>query len=114
MLSKYKADNGAIHFIQIRPETLTLNLAGNFNSAPGGLATTPVYARGTSSRYGYGVNARRVRFQFTAPPSGYANGGVISLPWLDAATWAAVKGTTAGAYQGAPIAVLGFEEEYVH
>lgn len=111
MLSKYKADNGAIHFIQIRPETLTLKLAGNFNYAPSDLATTPVYAKGTSSRFSYGVNARRVRFQFATPPLGYASGGVIVLPWLDFATWASAKSATAGTYQGSPISVLGFEEE---
>lgn len=114
MLSKYKSDDGSVYFIQIRPETLTLALGGAFNTAPTDAATTPLYARGSSGRYNYGVNARRVRFQFDAPPMGYAGGGVLDLPWLDSFTWATAKSAATGTYQGLPITVLSFVEEFVH
>jgi hypothetical protein len=113
MRSKYKSDNGGIHLIVIRPETLTLTLAAIGNSPPSGSVTNPPFARGSSARFSFGVNARLVRFQFAAAPPGYKQGGVLSIPWLDGDTWPSIQAATTGTYRGLEIEVLSYAPEKV-
>ena len=60
---------------KVQPETLSLTLAGESNSAPAGEVDLPFFVNVGSSRRRRGVNARKVRVRFTgSPPSGYLAG----------------------------------------
>lgn len=106
----YESGSGLFFPITIQPETLTLTLAGTANTAPAnapgaGLPSAQV----SKGRRATGVNARlvRVRTPATGGDANYIPNGVLTLPVLQAATFAAYGKSQTGTYtiNGASIAV---------
>lgn len=97
----YESGSGLFFPISIQPETQTLTLNSVANAAPAnpigaGLPSASV-SRGRRSN---GVNARLVRFRFnsaTTPP-GYKVDGTLTVPVLQAATFAAYGKGQTGTY----------------
>lgn len=106
--SLYTDDTGAIHPIRIQPETLTLTLGGETNSAPTGPANARVSAQVSGGTRQLGLNARKVRFEWDGtPPTDYDPNGVLELPWLDPLTFAGIVRGAAGTYLGANVVAIG-------
>ena len=102
--SRYETDNGDIARIRVQPETLALTLNGGANGAPAGAVDIPGSARVSAGRRALGINARLVRLAWSAAaPSGYDPDGIITLPWLQQATFAALIPGQTGTYLGASI-----------
>lgn len=97
----YESDGGLIFPIKIQPETETLILATITNVRPTGAVGAGLpSAKVSGSRRSIGVNARLVRFKFTgAIPDGYISTcGVLTLPVLTPAAYAAYVKSTVGTY----------------
>lgn len=101
-ISVYESSTGLFFPITIQPETLTLTLNSVANAAP---ANTPgvglpsaVVSKGRRS---FGVNARlvRVRTPNTGGDPNYVPLGIIALPVLQAATFAAYGKGQTGTYE---------------
>ena len=110
----YELNNGDIAAIAVQPETLLLTLGGSANSAPTGPADLPCSAVVSRGRRSKGINARLVRITFTAaPPSGYAEGEVITLPWLRPSTFDALAPNATGTYLATAVRLVGTTAEKV-
>ena len=96
----YEDDFGNFYPITVQPETLSLTLAGVANAEGAGPLPANLPSVSVSKgRRTNGVNARLVRFRFTGTlPSGYLMNGVISLPVLTPAAFAAYSKGTTGTY----------------
>lgn len=96
----YESNNGLFFPIRIQPETETFTLNGVANAAPANPAGAGLPSASVSrGRRSNGVNCRLVRFKFDGtPPPGYLANGVIALPVLQAATYAAYGKTQTGTY----------------
>ncbi len=106
--SKYLADSGSIHPIRVQPETLGLTLGGVANAAPAGAITAGVpSAKVSGSSRSIGLSARLVRVQLTANLTGYKPNAVITLPWLNQATFGAISPNQTGTYLATACIVLG-------
>lgn len=103
---------GLIHPIRIQPETLALSVGGVANAAPAGPATNPISAQVSQSKRSLGLNARTVTIKFpTAPPTDYAVGSTITLPWLNDANFDAITRGDEVTYLGATGEVVGTKPE---
>lgn len=104
---------GLVHPIRVQPETLALVVDGATNAAAAGPATSPISAQVSQSKRSKGLNARTVTIKFPAtPPTGYAVGSVIKLPWLTgAATFDGFKAGDAVTYLGSTGEVVGTQAE---
>lgn len=78
----YAKNNGDVAPIRVQPETLSLTIGGQANSAPTGPADAGVSrVRVSGGRRKLGTVARKVYITWTgAPPTGYKPGGVIAVP----------------------------------
>jgi len=77
--SFYESDGGTIYSIRVQPETIIATT----NPAATGPATGEGSAAATGGRRRLGINARRVRVQWTtAAPTGYDPDGTITIPIL--------------------------------
>lgn len=110
--ARYTTDKGNIARIQIQPETQAFSLQGA--TAAGEInQEASVIVNGT--RRQTGVIARSVRVRFTAAaPDGYDPNGVLRIPILTQAAWAAIDKDDTGTYLGSAIVVLGKTPEYVN
>lgn len=100
ILSVYEANAGGSFPIRIQPETLTLTINGVANAAGTGTpaAGTPS-ASVSRGRRTNGVNARLVRFKFTATlPPGYAMDRTLTLPILTPAVYNGIVRGQTGTY----------------
>ena len=96
----YEANDGKMFPIRIQPETITLDIAGNVNTA-GALAGEPGLPSVDvgKSRRSNGVHARLVRFKFTGtPPAGYTPNSTLTLPILKPETYNALSDGATGTY----------------
>jgi hypothetical protein len=106
--AKYLADSGTVNPIRVQPETLLLVIGGVTNSEPSGTISTGVpSAKVSGSSRSLGLSARLVRIQLTANLSGYKPNAVITLPWLNQATFGAISPNATGTYLGTACIVLG-------
>lgn len=100
--SVYETGTGAFHPIRIQPETLTLTLNGQANAAPANPAGAGLPSAVVSKgRRSLGINARlvRIRTPNTGGDPNYVPLGVISLPVLQAAVFAAYSKGQTGTYE---------------
>jgi hypothetical protein len=89
------------HRIRIQPETLSLEVGGVSNDQIAGAIQSPISATVSGGRRGRGrLFARLIRFRFQVgdEPPGYKPDSIITLPWLDPATFAAASGGGSGTY----------------
>ena len=82
--SFYTSDADFVHPIRIQPETLTLTIGGQANSAPTGPADAGTgFVRVSGGKRTYGITPRKVSIRFTAtPPTGYAANQTYRIPVL--------------------------------
>ena len=105
---------GSVHPIRVQPETIALELGGQANAAPDGAAAVGPSAQVSKGKRSLGINARTVSIRLTAALTGYKSGSVITLPWLDPATYdAIVPKATTGTYLGTACKVVGVSDETV-
>lgn len=106
--SRYLSDAGSVHPIRVQPETILLTLGGVANAAPTGALTPGVpSAKVSGSTRQLGLSARLVRIQLTAALAGYKPDAVITLPWLNQATYGAITPNQTGTYLSTACIVLG-------
>jgi len=94
--SRYVADYGAgtaVHPIRVQPETIDLVVATQDNDPTADAITNPISAvvsRGSRAR---GLRPRMIalRTPSTSPPAGYLPGGIIIVPALNKAIYAAAE-----------------------
>jgi len=112
-ISKYSSTKtGLVHPIRIQPETLDLTLGGNSNDEPSGAVSSPISAQVSQGKRSLGLNARTVTVTWAGtPPTGYAAGGSITLPWLDEANFSTLVRGTTGTYLETACRVVGTSEE---
>jgi len=111
--SFYETDNGDIAAIRVQPETITLSIGGQANTAPAGPATIPGSATVSRGRRSNGINARLVRVVFETAPTGYKAGSAIALPWLDPGTFAGLNTNDTVAYLGGTGVLVGKTAEKI-
>lgn len=107
-------DGSQIHTCRIQPETLTLTVGGNANTAPTGPANNLKGVRMTGGKSRLTIGARAVGVEFlTAGDGPYEVGGVTYVPWLNPATLAGVlfPENQEGTYNGANVRVVGLRPE---
>lgn len=103
-----------IHPIVIQPETLSLNIAGVVNNAPGAVATSQISAKTSKARAEIGLGPFAVRLRWTGtPPAGYDPRGVILIPILDTPLKLAVAIGQLGSYLGVGVVVVGIRGESI-
>ena len=106
--SRYAADSGSIHPIRVQPETLELTLGGVANNPPAGAISTGVpSAKVSGSSRSLGLSARIVRIQLTEALDEYKEDAIITLPWLNGATFGAISPNQIGTYLDTDCIVLG-------
>lgn len=102
-----------VHPITVQPETLNLSIGGQTNASPGGPAGSPISASVSRGKRAVGLNARTVtvRFDEGEEPDDYLERAVITLPWLNPTTFAAIKRGDSGTYLGGGVKVVGISNE---
>lgn len=100
--------------IRVKQSTIAFAIGTTLNSAPAGPANLPNRVKVSGHRRTVGITPRKARVRFTGtPPTGYVAGGVISIPLLNNAIYAAIVGSsTTGTYLGAPVSIVGKTPEY--
>ena len=98
--STYETTNNVFYRCKVQPETLTLVLNGQTNAAGAGSPGTDTpSAKMSGGRRELGVNARLVRMKFDgALPPGYKMDGILTLPILTPAVFAAIGVGDSGTY----------------
>lgn len=113
--SKYEDGlNGDIHFIQVQPETLDLQINATVNLAPTGAINSEKRAFVSSRRRRGAVCARKVGIKITeAGPNNYKVGSVIYVPVLRPSNFLAMIEPPGqlGQYNGSACQVIGSSAE---
>jgi len=105
---------GSVHPIRVQPETIALSLGGQTNDAPAATGAIGPSAQVSRGKRSIGINARTVTIELTAALSGYLAGSKITLPWLEAATFADITPkVTTGTYLATACKVVGKSPETV-
>lgn len=105
---------GSVHPIRVQPETIALVLGGQANAAPAGTGAIGPSAQVSRGKRAIGINARTVSIRLTATLANYKAGSVITLPWLDDTTFAAITPkVTTGTYLATACIVTGKSPETV-
>jgi hypothetical protein len=94
--TRYAADYGAgtaIHPIRVQPETTELVVNTQDNDPPAGAVTNPISAVVSRGKRARGLRPRLIalRTPSTSPPAGYLPGGIIVVPALNNAVYAAAE-----------------------
>jgi len=94
--TRYAASYGAgtaIHPIRVQPETIDLVVATQDNDPPSGAITNPISAVVSRGKRARGLRPRLIalRTPSTSPPTGYLPGGIIIVPALNDAIYAAAE-----------------------
>lgn len=111
----YETNAGNFCNLRVQPETLALTLGGTANAAGTGPVNQQASAISSGSRRGIGVNARRVRLNWTGTvPDGYDADGTVTVPILTPALFDSLTRGTAGVYLGQSVEVAGTTPEYVN
>lgn len=111
--SRYERNNGNIHPIRIQPETLTLTIGSQANTAPTGAATSNISAKVTRGNRGVGLKPRTVTFAYNTAPAGYKQDSPITVPWLRESTFDAIGRGSTGTYNDVAVTVLYTSPERV-
>lgn len=112
LAGKYETDAGNICRIRIQPETQAFSLQG---TTPAAVVNQEASAIASGTRRQTGVIARSVRVRFTgAAPAGYDPNGILRIPIITPAAYAAIAKDATGTYLGSPIIVLGKTPEFVN
>lgn len=110
----YELNSGEIARIRTQPETAALVLEGTTNTIPAGPATLPTAAQVSGGRRSLGIHTRLVRVQFTgAPPTGYKEDGIVTLPWFNPTTWEGLTRGDTGTYLASSVKLVGKSPEIV-
>jgi len=99
----------------IQPETLSLRIGSEFNT-PRDEPDQILEFRAGGDRRRLGLHCRMVNFKFLggSMPSGYKEGGTLSLPWLkNTNTFRQLARGQEGTYQGFPVIFTGSLPEIV-
>lgn len=111
----YTDDYDNVRPIRVQPETLTLSIGGQANSAPTGPATAGAgYVRVSGGKRTYGITPRKVSIRFTGtPPAGYAANQTYRIPVLIPGHWKAYTDPKlqTGTYLGVACQVVGKSAE---
>ena len=104
----YVSDSGQFAYgVRYQPETLTLSISGIQNALQRSQYIGLPRIRCSGSRRRSDPVARRVVIQFTgAVPSGYAPGGIHTLPWFNRDNFAGLAVNSSGTYVDSPIILL--------
>lgn len=96
----YELDNDDITLIQIQPETESLTIGAQTNSAVVGARNPNLpFATVSKGRRTSGIHARLVRIRFTdTPPAGYDDRGIITLPLINKAIYILASRGSVGTY----------------
>lgn len=109
--SFYESDGGTIYAIRVQPETIIATT----NPAATGPATGEGSAAATGGRRRLGINARRVRVQWsTTAPTGYDPDGTITIPILTPDAYNNLQKGDTFTYLSQTVEVLGKTPEYVN
>lgn len=114
--SFYSTDDANIMPVRVQPETIAATVGGVSNDAPDGPATGNFGSASVSQgRRTNGVNTRLVRLAFTGDtaPTGYLEGGTITLPALQPAFFAACSVGATGTYLGSAVVSVGRSGETI-
>ena len=112
-------DINAFHPVKVQPETvsLTININGTNVDNTGGLPsdiTNPISCRVSGGTRTLGLNAAKIRLEWTGtPPAGYDPNGILTLPLLNSAIRSASRGAT-GTYLNVAVRVVGTTPEIVN
>ncbi len=99
---------------KVQPETLDCTIEGVANAAPAGPADAPGSATISQGRRTAGVNMRYVSMVWTGTaPAGYDENGILKIPVLDPATFAAWTLLGTGTYLGNAVQIIGRNGETV-
>lgn len=114
-ISKYERDNGDIHPVQVQPETLQATVGGTANSAPAGAIDNDISAKVGKGKREIGLGTRTVSFTWNSggAPTGYLEGGSITIPILQQSVWAGVNRGDAVSYLTGSGTVTGKTAESV-
>ncbi len=102
------ANGGIVLGCKVQPETLEATIGGAANAAPADPVDFNFSATISQGRRTAGVNTLAWT---TDPPDGYAAGGVIRIPVLTPATFAAWTLGATGTYLGTAVTVVGRSPE---
>ena len=109
--SRYESNAGNIHPIRVQPETIAAEI-GSANAAPAAGVDVAISAKVSGGRRELGLIARKVRLAFTAaPPAGYAEDSIVTIPILTPAVFNAIAVGQTGTYQGVAVEVVGTTPE---
>jgi len=109
--SFYETDGGTILSIRVQPETIIVGT----NPAATGPATGEGSASATGGRRRLGINARRIRAQWTGEaPDGYDPDGTLTIPILTPTAYTTLQKGDTFTYLGEEVEVLGKTPEYVN
>lgn len=114
----YSTNDGNVVKCRFQPETETLTIATVANAAPAGPAVAGFpSAKVSGGRNEIGINCRLIRIKFDTAPTGYQQGGIITLPVFTDANFATYQTATTGTYDvggGAQaITIVGFTPEKI-
>lgn len=99
VISKYEDSEGEIYPCRVQPETLALTVDTTANAAPTGANTQRLFARMRGSKRAYGLVARQIRISWSgAPPTGYKAGETLTIPIMQAVTFAGINIGDTGSY----------------
>lgn len=105
---------GSVHPIRVQPETIAIVLGGQANDAPSGTGAIGPSAQVSRGKRSIGINARTVSIRLTVALANYKAGSVITLPWLDDSTFAALTPkVTTGTYLATACILVGKTPETV-
>ena len=95
--------------IKVQPETIT-----TWNPVPTDAVSLDVFAKVGGSGRGYGIHARKARFEwFGGAPGGYDEDGIITLPILTQAAYVALVKNVNYDYLGSDLRLVGKTSEKV-
>lgn len=112
----YTTNAGLVVSISIQPETAACVIEGNTNVIPAGPAGPGLpSAQVSKGKRSIGINARSIRVRFApgAAPTGYVDGGIVQLPWLDPTSFALLPAKGTGTYLGSSVTLVGKTDENV-
>jgi hypothetical protein len=111
----YTSNANFVHPIRVQPETLSLSIGGQANSAPTGPANAGTgFVRISGSKRTYGITPRKVAIRFTGtPPTGYSVNQIYRIPVLIPGHYQAYvePKLQTGTYLGVACQVVGKSEE---
>lgn len=108
----YEANAGSFHPLRCQPESLALVVNGVTNAAPTDAINNSQRAQVSKNNRSSGLKARRVVVRFTGTvPTGYATGGLYTIPVPDPDVFNGIVEFQTGTYLGEAIEVVSLQPE---